>query len=112
MCELARCLATSSYLNADSGVEYLLLTPYPQFIQVVIFNLSVQCDGDTDGRTWVKASALTGQTQNRCAISQTKSYGGVMFYIYRSGRCAVLNHLKLSVSDGKHRYNMIWTLLL
>ena len=111
MCELARCLATSSYLNADSGVEYLLLTPYPQFIQVVIFNLSVQCDGDTDGRTWVKAFVLQGQTQNRCAISQNSS-GGLMFDTYRSGRCAVLNHLKLSVSDGKHRYNMIWTLLL
>ena len=35
-----------------------------------------------------------------------------MFYIYRSWRCAVLNHLKLSVSDGKHRYDMTWTLLL
>ena len=35
-----------------------------------------------------------------------------MFDIYRSGRCAVLNHLKLSVSDGKHRYDVIWTLLL
>ena len=28
------------------------------------------------------------------------------------GQCAVLNHLKLSVSDGKHRYDVIWTLLL
>ena len=35
-----------------------------------------------------------------------------MFDTYRSGRCAVLNHLKLGVSDGKHRYNTIWTLLL